>query len=758
MTARDIAAKMKMRRLGNQVRDEAEKLLADQDIPVGLTDYPQVTPSQSKNNIVIRTNFFEIEMKKDITVYQYHIDGALEFENFAGENEFFGQLKFTRVSQADALNIQHSEMTRKALMLSCMANPSLMPKIERLYYDGANVLFSLDSIGNKPKVYVHTKNQMVPTVHPRAVAIRITLTRTKKQITLGQLEREQRPRFECNEDLRPLLQFIEIATSEHAIQRDQHVMFRGGVAMIRDPLEHGFKNSDFPEMPEGTYLGVGCKKSSRLILNSNDEIKTALVVDPQVWSFHQRELVSEKVLRELPMLTEINSGDHLNTIRDLLKSLYFELVHRPGHQLKIDEISEKNAHTQTVTIDQETMTIFQYFQQRYDTTLAYPHLPLLVVKMRRNFSYYPMELSEIVEDQHLNEVQTNIDMQQRLLAGSTREPNIMDRDVLRTIASMKLDNSTHLSEAGLHVATDVLKVQGRMIRSPGMQYADAIKQFDSDNLLWKSGKYIEPAEIKKWAVYGIENTTGDKMSLDELRIHEDIKKAEQACGVITQNVTSEIACEAAGLRTNKAPQRITMENIVNKANIKNGGLNYHVFNPQTKQLLGKTDLFIGIATNIQGGGSTGQRLNAPTVVGYAANDVKSACAFTGNYIYQPPLRDEKVSIIGCVDPYAPEFYLLGHVGRLGTAKMPRYTILANDAKISMDDLQELSYHLCFAHQIVNDMTSLPTPVYVAKELAALGRTIYFGADLEDNELLSFEELTEKLDYTKWAIRDHRFTA
>ncbi|KAI6216293.1 hypothetical protein M3Y95_01286300 [Aphelenchoides besseyi] len=870
MTARDIAAKMKNMTIRTEQRDKAEKMLADLHIPVGSTDYPQVAPSQSKNNIVIRTNFFEIEMKKKIKIYQYRIDGALEFENFAGENERFGQFLFTRVSQADVLNIRHSDTARRALMLSCMANPGLMPRIERLYYDGANMLFSLDPIGNEPEVRVHTQNQMVPTVDQRAVAIRIRLTRTENQITLGQLEREQRPRFECNEDLRPLLQFIEIATSEHAIQQElvfgfstrlissisvNTSCFRGGVAMIRDPLEHGFENSDFPEMPVGTYLGVGCKKSSRLIVkaieNSDEKVQTALVVDPRITPFHQRELVSEKILREFPMLTGANPPNgHLNTMRDSLNSVYFEPIHRLGHLLKIEEISEKNAHTQTDTIDQETMTIFQYFQRHYQPTLTYPHLPLLVVKMRRDVSYYPMELSEIVEDQRLRKSQINIDMQQRLLAGSTREPNIMDRDVLRTIASMKLDNSTHLSEAGLHVATDVLKVQGRMIRSPGMQYADAIKQFDSDNSLWKSGKYIEPAEIKNWAVYGIENTMGPKMSLDELRqfaiafynlarvkgmkitepsgistpaysgysdvrevvfnanksgiqyvlfvtrkddmtIHEQIKHAEQACGVITQNVTSEVACKATGLQTNKEAQRVTMENIVNKANIKNGGLNYHIGNLQTNQLLGKTDLFIGIAASIQSGGFSGQRLNAPTVVGYAANDLKSGCGFSGNYIYQEPLRDEKVRIISeivttcvkrfhedcgrypklsngnslsdsqirnpiglkctqgseiriglhgrysgrfyldpipsggpiqqnlkpgtvidkrCVNPYAPEFFLLGHVGRLGTARMPCYTILAIDAKMPMDDLQELSYHLCFAHQIISNMTSLPTPV------------------------------------------------
>ncbi|KAI6204470.1 hypothetical protein M3Y94_00677900 [Aphelenchoides besseyi] len=710
MTARDIASKMKEMTIRTQERDKAEKLLADKHIPIGSTDYPHVQPSQSTNNIAIRTNFFEIDMNEKIKVYQYRIDGAFEFETFESENERYGQFLFTRVSQADVLNIQHSDTARKALMLVCLANQHLFTKIERLYYDGANTLFSLDPIGNEPELRFHTQNQMVRELNSRAVAIRIKLTRTENQITLGQLEREQRPRFESNEQMRPLLQFIEIATSEHAIHQDQHTLFRGGVAVIRDPLDHGFQNSDYPEMPEGTYLGVGCKKSARFLVKpiekANAELKTALVVDPLVYPFYQRELVSEKILREFPILrdTHLPNG-HLNAIRESVINLYFEPIHRVGCLLKIAELSQDNANVQTIDYEGQTMTIAQYFQNRYQVTLSLPHLPLVVVKTGRNVSLYPMEVCEIVEYQRLRKNQINIDMQQRLLAASTRQPDIMDRDVLRSIASMKLDESQHLSEAGLHVASDVLKVQGHMVSSPGMQYADAIKQFDDDNSLWKTGnKYFIPATIEKWALYGVENTMTNRMSMDELNqfakafyttarmkgiqimaptfigthdceryedlcnmmwnsglsgnefllfvshkddimIHDQIKSAEQKSGIITQNVTSEVACKAAGLRTNKGPQRVTMENIINKTNIKMGGLNYQIGDNQTKRVLGNTDLFIGISSNIQGGGLTGQRLNAPTVVGYAANDLKSPCAFSGNYIYQEPLRDEKVRII-----------------------------------------------------------------------------------------------------------------
>ncbi|KAI6227669.1 hypothetical protein M3Y99_01228700 [Aphelenchoides fujianensis] len=74
-----------------------------------------------------------------------------------------------------------------------------------------------------------------------------------------------------------------------------------------------------------------------------------------------------------------------------------------------------------------------------------------------------------------------------------------------------------------------------------------------------------------------------------------------------------------------------------------------------------------------------------------------------------------------VDPAWPEFFLNAHNTLLGTAKVPRYSVLANDAGVGMDELQRLTLDLCFAHQIVNCPVSKPAPSYVAEEYAKRGR-------------------------------------
>ncbi|CAJ0932896.1 unnamed protein product, partial [Mesorhabditis belari] len=82
---------------------------------------------------------------------------------------------------------------------------------------------------------------------------------------------------------------------------------------------------------------------------------------------------------------------------------------------------------------------------------------------------------------------------------------------------------------------------------------------------------------------------------------------------------------------------------------------------------------------------------------------------------------------GCVvdtiltSPKFKQFYLNSHIALQGSALTPLYTILCDDCKWSMDDIEEFTYSLCYMHQIVALPTSLPTPLYVANRYAERGR-------------------------------------
>lgn len=54
----------------------------------------------------------------------------------------------------------------------------------------------------------------------------------------------------------------------------------------------------------------------------------------------------------------------------------------------------------------------------------------------------------------------------------------------------------------------------------------------------------------------------------------EMKLMEQRYGIVSQNITTDVAASACGLHP--PPKTLTMENLVNKANMKNGGLNHEI--------------------------------------------------------------------------------------------------------------------------------------------------------------------------------------
>jgi len=77
-----------------------------------------------------------------------------------------------------------------------------------------------------------------------------------------------------------------------------------------------------------------------------------------------------------------------------------------------------------------------------------------------------------------------------------------------------------------------------------------------------------------------------------------------------------------------------------------------------------------------------------------------------------------------VNPHFCEMYITSHRALQGTCRTPRYTLLYDDNDLTMDQLQGITNHLCYGHQIVFSPPSLPSPVMIALEYAKRGRNLY----------------------------------
>ena len=139
--------------------------------------------------------------------------------------------------------------------------------------------------------------------------------------------------------------------------------------------------------------------------------------------------------------------------------------------------------------------------------------------------------------------------------------------------------------------------------------------------------------------------------------HHEIKALERTFMVVTQ-------CVKTGTARNvlAKSQRLTVDNILNKTNVKLGGMNFML--PASRIAIDPTTLVIGIASNHPAGGFGGGDeavavksnpnqppssliLGSPTVVGFAANvgPTRSPFDFVGDFLYQHARREEKVNLI-----------------------------------------------------------------------------------------------------------------
>lgn len=76
---------------------------------------------------------------------------------------------------------------------------------------------------------------------------------------------------------------------------------------------------------------------------------------------------------------------------------------------------------------------------------------------------------------------------------------------------------------------------------------------------------------------------------------------------------------------------------------------------------------------------------------------------------------------GIVDAHRFDFFLFGHSGIQGTSCPAHYTVLHDENRMSADDVQRLTYHLCYTFSRCTRSVSVVPPVYYAHLAAARAR-------------------------------------
>ncbi|XP_021965582.1 protein argonaute-2 [Folsomia candida] len=92
-----------------------------------------------------------------------------------------------------------------------------------------------------------------------------------------------------------------------------------------------------------------------------------------------------------------------------------------------------------------------------------------------------------------------------------------------------------------------------------------------------------------------------------------------------------------------------------------------------------------------------------------------------------------------------DFYLCSHAGMMGTSRPTRYHVLWDDSNFTADQIQTLTYYLCYMYVRCNKSVRIPAPTYYAHWAAARAKALtdgmeqYFGNLHELNERMRRHE-------------------
>ncbi|ODM88159.1 Protein argonaute-2 [Orchesella cincta] len=85
-----------------------------------------------------------------------------------------------------------------------------------------------------------------------------------------------------------------------------------------------------------------------------------------------------------------------------------------------------------------------------------------------------------------------------------------------------------------------------------------------------------------------------------------------------------------------------------------------------------------------------------------------------------------------------DFYLLSHKGMMGTSRPTHYRVLWDDSDFTADEIQHLTYYLCYMYVRCRKSVKIPAPTYYAHWAAARAKALADGMELQFN---TPEELT-----------------
>ncbi|CAJ0586539.1 unnamed protein product, partial [Mesorhabditis spiculigera] len=643
------------------------------------------TPVKVQSNVfgLVLTAALDNVRRYDVTMVCSERDDIEDFDDPEIKPIFL-----TKKSGNDAYATERKSKAFAVMDLLMKKHPDVFAD-RSAYYDGQSILFSSKPLvikegGGRQFRFLHKPDGAEKIEGVRLVEVVIReLTGLPLDFSTYKMQDNSSPVVSNDHSL---CQYFQIYFMQHVLKnRDLFLCFEKGKVFFKNAATFNLQE-EARQLPEGKELKPGVRMSVQLVEGpkGRDRANFAVAIDAKKSAFHSKMSLPEKAMAILPRFTfqERCNPAYLDKLNTVLKGVMIETTHtKKPKAYKIIGIRMDSNYE--LTLPDGKMSVREYYKTKYNIVLNAPLAPLVVVQAKKE-TFFPMEVCNVIENQRVTIPQQTAEQMSKTTKECAVLPFRRQRIVVQGIQKMGLLDKDRSDDGGVRFIEAPLTIDARCLPMPVSANYHNGHQFriDPSTGKWRTERnmrYLQNGHVVPWGFVSIDCRNhklmedgmlhiiqgakskglmmgNPQMSLgiqqnelekafeqakkqglefiflvtdDQTIIQDKIKVLERRYEIATQNIKSKTAGELPSGR-----KATTIENIINKFNMKLGGLNYTLkINGHT--LLDTADvLVLGIGAVAPPSGislDSGDNVKMPIIVGYSANTTEHPGAFVGDF-------------------------------------------------------------------------------------------------------------------------------